>query len=204
MGTEPWIAAAIANAVVAICLLAFGAIILRGMLAHSNKIALPFFAAMQRNPLAALTAALFAAGGMAHLVHFALVVGAAGDAAATAVARAHGSAWPVWVGEVLLASVALAYATQTRRLEALTHGAAIYEDVQRRRAHALDLHDNVVQSLSEAKLALELGRSEQGLAALEESLHRSRAIITDLLGSEDSSAALAAGRLRRKVGEGDV
>lgn len=49
-----------------------------------------------------------------------------------------------------------------------------------RQLQALMIHDNVVQGLLTAKLSLELGETETGMVALEETLHAARRIMCEL------------------------
>ena len=65
----------------------------------------------------------------------------------------------------------------------------------------LDAHDNVVQGLITAKLALEMGRTDEAMAAVEMSLAEARQIVGDLLTARGD--ALGAGGLRRGSPAGD-
>lgn len=60
-----------------------------------------------------------------------------------------------------------------------------------REQHALDIHDNIVQGLAEAQLALEVGRPEQARDAVERTLAQAQRMVTELLGD------IQAGDLRR-------
>lgn len=64
------------------------------------------------------------------------------------------------------------------------------------RARAFELNDDVVQDLVVAKLALEVGRSADGLAALERALDSGKRIISDMV--EET------GRFERDVSEPDT
>ena len=74
----------------------------------------------------------------------------------------------------------------------------MFEDLKLRRREALDIHDNIVQGLAVAKIAIELDRKEEGLAALEKTIGASRKIITELLG-EGPETRLRLGELTRSV-----
>lgn len=52
---------------------------------------------------------------------------------------------------------------------------------EEREREALDIHDNIVQGLAEAKLAFDLGRPEQAREAVERTLEQARRIVTDLM-----------------------
>jgi signal transduction histidine kinase len=62
---------------------------------------------------------------------------------------------------------------------------------------ALDIHDNIVQGLAEAQLALEIGRLDQARDAVDRTLAQARRIVTDLMG------APAPGDLRRDTSADD-
>jgi hypothetical protein len=54
-----------------------------------------------------------------------------------------------------------------------------------REQQALDIHDNLVQGLVEAQLALDVGRPEQAREAIDRTLAQARRIVTDLLGEPE-------------------
>ena len=62
-----------------------------------------------------------------------------------------------------------------------------------REHHALEINDNVVQGLTEAQLALDLGRTDQARDAIERTLGAARQLVTALLGD------LGPGDLRRSA-----
>jgi signal transduction histidine kinase len=66
------------------------------------------------------------------------------------------------------------------------------------RARALEINDDVIQSVSAAKLALEVDREQQAREALEEALGAARKIVNDLLASAGAGAA-EPGSLRRRA-----
>jgi len=66
-----------------------------------------------------------------------------------------------------------------------------YRDNER---HALELNDDVVQGLALAKIALELDRPEEAIAAIESTLEASKRIVTELLAHNN----IEPGRLRRE------
>jgi signal transduction histidine kinase len=73
--------------------------------------------------------------------------------------------------------------------------------LRQRQRQALDIHDNVVQGLVMAKLSFELGETEAGLAAVDETLAAARAFVTDLLGDPDI-VDLRNGAFRRSMPAG--
>lgn len=87
------------------------------------------------------------------------------------------------------------YWTMRRRYPSLVRGAAVFEDLRSRKRQALDVHDNVVQGLTQSKLALETGQDEVAEESMERTLEEAKGIITDLLESEHGD--IADGALRR-------
>lgn len=87
------------------------------------------------------------------------------------------------------------YWTMRRRYPSLVRGAAIFEDLRTRKRQALDVHDNVVQGLTESKLALETGQDEVAEETMERTLEEAKGMITDLLDSEHGE--VTGGELRR-------
>jgi hypothetical protein len=65
------------------------------------------------------------------------------------------------------------------------------------RQDALDRHDDIVQGLALAKLRLELGDTEAGMAALERTLDAARELVIDLVDERDAGTDSHAGELRR-------
>ena len=53
---------------------------------------------------------------------------------------------------------------------------------QSREQRLLDIHDNIVQGLAEAQLALDVGRTSQARDAIESTLAQARRIVTELMG----------------------
>lgn len=51
-----------------------------------------------------------------------------------------------------------------------------------RNQRLLDIHDNIVQGLAEAQLALDVGRTSQARDAIESTLAQARRIVTELTG----------------------
>ena len=83
----------------------------------------------------------------------------------------------------------------------MVHRRSEVESLRHRQRQALDIHDNVVQGLVMAKLSFELGETEAGMTALDETLAAARAFVTDLLGDPDI-VDLRNGALRRGLPAG--
>ena len=94
-------------------------------------------------------------------------------------------------GELLGAVSVFADITRFKHLDAAN---------QRR---ALEINDDVVQSVSAAKLSLELERTGEAKAALEAALTAARKIVNDLLDDSGVEVALGPGSLRRRRAAGE-
>jgi hypothetical protein len=77
------------------------------------------------------------------------------------------------------------------RLDGDTEGAAASRD-----RRLLDIHDNIVQGLAEAQLALDVGRTAQAREAIESTLAQARRLVTELT---DAPGAVRPGDLRRNT-----
>jgi PAS domain S-box-containing protein len=98
-----------------------------------------------------------------------------------------GSAAPLVEDDLLLGAVAVfADITDIKRGEAAN---------QRR---AIEINDDVVQSVSAARMALDLDRTEDVREALTNALVAARRVVNDLLAGEDEEKALRPGGLRRR------
>lgn len=199
MAIEWWMATAAANAVI---------VVVYALVAISMIRAIIDGRQLRSNPLLTATAAIFVTctlGHGAHLAHSLLpaaaIWGEGGEAARASVAAAYGD-WRLLAWDAVTAVVAVAFLALRSRFAVMTRGAAFCEDLAKREAQALQMHDNIVQGLAHAKLALELGQREEGYQAIEETLAASRRIITDVLGQEGHGLALGAGDIRRKTPAG--
>lgn len=199
MAFEWWMLTAAANAVI---------VVVYALVAISMINAIIDGRQLRSNPLLTATAAIFVTctlGHGAHLVHalFASTAfwGVAGDLAADRVRAEFGDprllAW-----DVITAVVAIFFLALRSRFTVVYRGAAFCEDLEKREAQAMEMHDNIVQGLARAKLALDLGDREEGYRAIDATLIASRRIMTDLLGKEGSDLALGPGDIRRKVAAG--
>jgi PAS domain S-box-containing protein len=71
-------------------------------------------------------------------------------------------------------------------------------EAQLRQQQALQINDNVVQGLTVAKYAQEMGRAEQASEAIDRTLEAARRIITDLLNDRSDEGPLGPGDLVRE------
>ena len=149
----------------------------------------------RRNPLGVGTFLLYLTCGGGHAMHTLQLIDPwlGLSTAASAAARLEYSEWRTWVADGVTALAGVWYWTMRRKFPGLVTGAAVYEDLRMRQRQALEIHDNVVQGLARAKMALDLSRGDEGAAALDDTLAASKRIITELLGDKD----LAPGDLRR-------
>ncbi len=182
-----WVVAAIVNGVVAVAYLMIAGIVGRGIHATGQ---------WRTNPLAVATFLIFLSCGVGHGTHVEhlLMPGITRDASRVAY-DLH-----LVAVDLVTAFVAIYYVMLRKRFPALLHGPAMFEDLTQRRRQALDIHDNIVQQLATAKLALELEHDELGLESLTAALESSKRIITHLVGDTDQSVASGrAGGLRRQA-----
>lgn len=192
---EWWMATTLANAVMVV---AYGAIayhIGSGLTGTRQWIA---------NPLAAATAGIFGTCAIGHGIHAFHTLEPLFEAGAVVGVAARASfSDPVLLGwDVATAAVAVWYWTLRGRFPIIVRGAALFDDLQEREREALVLNDNVVQGLAQAKLALEVGARDAANEALDRTVAASRTIISGLIGSPGSEAALVPGEFRRKRAPG--
>ncbi|WP_052666291.1 hypothetical protein [Nitriliruptor alkaliphilus] len=181
-----WFPAAFANGIVTVAYLSISIHILRGV--HAGR-------SWRTNPLAVATGLIFLSCAAGHAGHVGHLLDPGTRAASLQVYDLH-----LIVIDGVTAVIAVRYWLLRSRFPALVRGAAVFEDLTTRRREALDLHDQVVQQLATAKLALELGEHDRGMAALDASLTASRRIVSDLVGDEQASeATLRPGGLRRTL-----
>ena len=185
-----WKIAAVANGVVAVAYVliawAIAAPLVRTQQLRSNK-------------LGAATAAIFftcAVHHGGHSVHMILP--------SFGLEEEHGlnmrAAWDwhnaIW--DVLTACVGVYYWTLRRHYGSLMRGAALFADLKERERQALQLHDEVVQGLVVAQMALDLDQRDQSREALASTLASASQIINDLIGRSHEDVRMGAGDLVRE------
>ena len=185
-----WVVGLVANTVIAVAYFAIVcAIVLPLLKSHQLK----------SNPLGAATAAIFftcAVHHGGHSVHMILP--------SFGLEEEHGltmrAAWDwhnaVW--DVLTACVGVYYWTLRRQYGSLMRGAALFNDLKERERQALQLHDEVVQGLVVAKMALDLDQRDQSREALASTLASASQIINDLIGKSHEDVRMGAGDLVRE------
>jgi signal transduction histidine kinase len=178
---DGWTLGFLANGVIATAFLAV-AVLLAVNLTTSKQ--------WRKNPLAAATVFLFITCGGGHAIYtLQLIEGSLGfdTASGAAIRYAYGEPH-MWVWDGVIAVTGVAYWRMRSRFPALVTGTAVFEDLRERQAQALEIHDNVVQGLVRAKLALELDDREQGDEAVDAALASAQRIVTDLLSQESTRA----------------
>lgn len=192
-----WYVGLAANALISVAYLAIAAHILRGLW-HTGQ--------WSKNPLARATCAIFFTCSVGHgilAIHLALPWVGIEVASGTALRMAF-TEWHMWLWPPVTGAAALTYWSLRGRFPALVRGAAIFDDLRERQRQALEIHDDIVQGIAQAKLCLETGRTDESQQALDETLEAAKAIITDLLGEEGSEIELGAGDLRRILPAGET
>jgi len=97
----------------------------------------------------------------------------------------------------LVIAVAIYYRSLRRNHAPLMRRAKLFDDLRERQRRALEINDDIVQGLAEAKLALQLDEREHAEEALTATLAAARRMISDLLGETGDETRLGAGQLRR-------
>jgi signal transduction histidine kinase len=185
-----WKIAAVANGVVAVAYV---------LIAWAIAAPLVRTRQLRTNKLGAATAAIFftcAVHHGSHSVHMVLP--------AFGLEEEHGltmrAAWDwhnaMW--DVLTACVGVYYWTLRRQYGSLMRGAALFNDLKERERQALQLHDEVVQGLVVAKMALDLDQRDRSREALSATLESASQIINDLIGKSREDLRMGPGDLVRE------
>jgi hypothetical protein len=185
-----WQISTAANLVIGLAYLAIAYIIISGLVKTGQVTA---------NRLGLATGLIFLTCGIhhgGHSVHMLLPSFGIEDQAALDLRNAWH--WPAVGWDIVGAAVALFYLSLRGSYASVLRGAQLFEDMKVRERQALEINDNIVQGLSVAKYALDQGEDQKSRAAVEETLRKSRELITELLGEQDSELELKAGELRRQ------
>ena len=185
---------------------AFNAIlvVIYGLVAISMISAIIDGRQLRTNPLLTATAAIFVTCTLGHGAHLAHALVAQplfwGDELSGAAARAEFSDLRLLAWDGFTAAVAIVFYVLRNRLAVITRGAAFCEDLAKREAQALEMHDNIVQGLAQAKMALDLGQRDEGYRAIDQTLVAARRIMTEVLGKEGDVLGPGPGAVRRAGG----
>jgi signal transduction histidine kinase len=194
-----WMVTAVANVVMVAVYASIAGMLMAGLTRGGQ---------WRTNPILVATFAVFTACTLGHGIHLehtllplarqALGAAPAADVEAVSqAARATFSDPRLLAWDVTTAAVAGWYWTLRGRFVIISRGAALCEDMEVRARHALELHDDVVQGLARAHLALEAGRPAEARAAVDDALRASKRIIGDVLGPP-GGIGLGPGDLRRR------
>ena len=184
-----WMIGLVANAVAGLAFLAVAVVLLVNAIRTKH---------VRNNPLGVATVVLYLTCGGGHIVHTLQLLDAPlgiASAAGLAIQAEYNTNYHMWIIDILTAIAGVSYWMMRSRFPALVSGAAVFEDLRTRQRRAIEINDNVVQGLTRAKLALDMGEKAEGDQAVAETLGKARHIITGLLGDED----VKAGSLRRKT-----
>ena len=142
---------------------------------------------VRHNPLGVATVILYLTCGGGHLVHTLQLLDVPlghATAAGLAIQEEYTAGWHMWAIDILTAVAGITYWMMRGRFPALVSGAAVFEDLRARQRRAIEINDNIVQGLAQAKLAFDLGRDADGEQAVTETLTRARGILAGLTGKE--------------------
>jgi hypothetical protein len=186
-----WQLSTAANLIIGVAYLAIAYIIVSGLVRTQQ---------LSSNKLGLATGLIFLTCGVhhgTHSVHMLLPSFGIDDAQGYALREAWH--WPSVAWDLLGAGVALFYLSLRGSYASVLRGAQLFEDLKARERQALEINDNIVQGLSVAKYALDQGKDDTSRKAVEDTLKKARALITDLLGEEGSEIELSKpGELRRQ------
>lgn len=190
LGVELWMVGVVATTFAWVSYVGIAATLLRGLLDGRQ------WASNYLGMATALIFATCAAGHGMHVMHALLPVTGTDLALGSAARVVFGDARLVLVN-VAAGGVAVWYLSLRNRLRFIWRGSTMFDDMRERQERALEINDNVVQNLSQAKLALEAGDRELALDLVDETLDDSKHLITDILGDEGSELVFDAGDMHR-------
>lgn len=144
----------------------------------------------QANPVASVFALLVVACGAGHAVRAAMIAGPSiglfGPAGLAS--RVEFTDWHMWVADGATALAGVLYVIARWRDRDILETTRVFDDYRIRRSRALSVHDDVVQELNRAQIAIEAGRDEDAREALDRSLRASQEIISRIEGQPVDAA----------------
>jgi hypothetical protein len=184
-----WQIVTAANLAIAVAYFAISAIIFRGLRASGQ---------LWSNKLATATGLIFFTCAVHHGGHaLHMLVPSLGIHDQHALNMRNSWNWENAGWDVFGAAVAFWYLSLRGSYASVLRGAQMFEDFQVRERQALEINDNIVQGLAVAKMALERGSDADTREAIEDTLRRSQALITDLLAGDRTQDKFGPGDLRR-------
>jgi hypothetical protein len=184
-----WEISAAANAVIGIAYLVIAYIILGGLMRTHQ---------LTSNKLGLATGLIFLTCGVHHGTHsFHMLIPSLGIHDQQALDLRASWHWPSVAWDIVGAGVALYYLSLRGSYASVLRGAQLFEDMKVRERQALEINDNIVQGLTVAKYAMTIGAEDRSKQAIDDTLARARAIITDLLGEPGTAVEFGPGDLRR-------
>lgn len=132
------------------------------------------------NPIGSIFTVLVLACGIGHGVRAVLLAGPSLGwfGAAGIASRVEFADWHMWFADGFTALAGVFYVVARTRDRDLLQTTRAFEDYRSRRARAIEIHDGVVQTLAEARLALDAGEREAAERALTEGLQASQEVIS--------------------------
>jgi hypothetical protein len=182
-----WILSVVGNATVAVAYAFIAFFIGRG-LSRTDQ--------WRRNRLAVATFLIFASCSLGHAVHAEHLLFA--SAAHGVDPRGLMATWPSALLEMGTASIAVYYVTLRNRYGILLAGNRLFDDLDDRQRTALEVHDDVIQGLVTAKLALDLGDTGEASRGIEHALENTRRVVDRLMVPVTASGDIRPGDLRRQ------
>lgn len=132
------------------------------------------------NRIGTVFTVLVLACGVGHLMRSVLMLGpSTGWFGTVGVAsRVAATDWHMWIADGITAVAGVFYVVARTRDKDLLQTTRAFEDYRSSRARAIEVHDSVVQNLTEARVALQAGERETAEQALQEGLQASQEIIS--------------------------
>jgi hypothetical protein len=178
-----------ANLVATLAYAAIAYLIVAGLLATGQ---------LRSNHLGVATGLIFITGAVHHGVEtITLLAPSLGFGESHGLALRDAWDWHTIVFDALTAAAGIYYLSLRRSSRTASRRAQMFDDLKVRERQALEINDNIVQGLTVAKYAMTIGADDHSKQAIEDTLTRARAIITDLLGEPGSAIELGPGDLRR-------
>lgn len=132
------------------------------------------------NRIGTVFTVLVLACGVGHMMRTALLAGPSFGWFETAgmASRVVATDWHMWVADGVTALAGVFYVIARTRDKDLLQTTRAFEDYRSSRTRAIEVHDSVVQNLTEARVALQAGERETAEEALQEGLRASQEIIS--------------------------